>query len=105
MYDPAATKSINKIADDEMDLKIMVLFSLLSFKSRLASITINIRPSVPITGKIGSMSGTKNPVSLTINRIKIPSRINNKTPGIFVYLLVISKRYDKMIMTLNAIMM
>jgi hypothetical protein len=86
-----AVKTENNTTADEIELIISPFFLRSSLRSRLASIIIIIRPKVPITGSTGSRFGISSFVDLVINWIPIPRAIRKITPGIFVYLLVISK--------------
>jgi hypothetical protein len=91
----AATKMQKSRIAELIDLKISFLFRLSSLRSRLASITIMIRPRVPMTGRTGRRFGISILKGFRIYWIAIPSAINKITPGIFEYFAVMSKKYER----------
>jgi hypothetical protein len=90
-YVKTAVNVANNMKAEEIDLTISFLFLFSSFRSRLASMIIIIRPSVPITGRRGFILGISSFVAFTINWIHIPKIMRRITPGIFEYLLETSK--------------
>lgn len=99
------TNNANRTIAEEMAFMMVSVFSFSNLRSRLASITIRISPSVPITGRKGFKLGICSPVALAMIWIIMPSPMSRITPGILVYLPLMSNIYERKTIRQSARMM